>query len=331
MADDATGPPHGSDPYRGRLSVRHPDDDPSERQTFSREELREISAEAATRFPRAGTSEHLVLMEVNPTRLHAYWAVTSTSVEEARSRVGVTGAKAPMVLRTFAVDEQGTRRPRSAFDTEVQGLNSSSYVDVWSEARRYGAELGLLGDDGGFVGLVESAPVVLPSEPSLAADEPPPEPPTETTSIEASPAIAGDAGADWVLTPFSYPLVDETSSESVNPEHERVVEAAGEQARTEPESSEEGMPPAPSDDDPLALENVLTLSSHALGRGDVQLEVNAELRIFGRAKPGSDLHLFGRPVRLRPDGSFSITRPLPQGALVISTLLSGGFVEGDEE
>jgi len=328
MADDATGPPQGSDPYRGRLSARNPDDDPSERNTFSREDLREISEEAAGHFPRRGASEHIVLMEVNPTRLHAYWTVTPSSVEDARVRAGVTGAKAPMVLRTYAVDAQGARRPRSAFDTEVQGLTSSIYVDVWGEARRYSAELGLRGDDGGFVGLVESAPVTLPSEPSITADEPEPEPPA-TDAV--SPAIDESAVEDWVLTPFPYPLVDDTSSEPMIPEHEGGAEVSGDPTPNEPESTEEASPAAPADDDPLALENVLTLSSHALGRGDVQLEINAELRIYGRAKPGSDLHLFGRPVRLRPDGSFSITRPLPQGALVISTLLSGGFVEEGEE
>jgi hypothetical protein len=74
---------------------------------------------------------------------------------------------------------------------------------------------------------------------------------------------------------------------------------------------------------PLALESTLSLSSFALGRETVELEVSAELHIFGRAKPGTDLHLFGRKVALRPDGSFSISRPLPNGALVISALFAG--------
>ncbi|HYN37810.1 MAG TPA: DUF4912 domain-containing protein [Rhodospirillales bacterium] len=73
----------------------------------------------------------------------------------------------------------------------------------------------------------------------------------------------------------------------------------------------------------LPLENVLTLSSFALGRESVEFEINAELHIFGRARPGTQLQLFGRPVALRPDGTFSITRPLPNGALVLSSLLVG--------
>ena len=57
------------------------------------------------------------------------------------------------------------------------------------------------------------------------------------------------------------------------------------------------------------------------GSSDVDFEVNAELHVFGRARPGSKLVLFGHPVPLRPDGTFSVVRPLPHGALVLSSLL----------
>lgn len=88
-----------------------------------------------------------------------------------------------------------------------------------------------------------------------------------------------------------------------------------------PTPSEEAAPPAPAG--VLPLENVLALSSYALGRERVEFEINAELHIFGRARVGTDLSLFGRKVTLRPDGTFSITRPLPSGALVLSSLLVG--------
>jgi hypothetical protein len=74
---------------------------------------------------------------------------------------------------------------------------------------------------------------------------------------------------------------------------------------------------------PLPLENTLSLSSFALGRETVELEINAELHIFGRTLPGRELQLFGRKVTVHPDGSFSISRPLPNGALIISALLAG--------
>jgi hypothetical protein len=80
---------------------------------------------------------------------------------------------------------------------------------------------------------------------------------------------------------------------------------------------------------PLPLESVLSLSSFAFGREDVALEVNAELHIYGRARPGSNLSMFGQHLRLLPDGSFSIRRPLPHGSLVLPILMSQGLGVGE--
>ena len=127
------------------------------------------------------------------------------------------------------------------------------------------------------------------------------------------PPSEGRRAADDELT-AEIPLADEAGSEAPL--------AGGTQASGLPEGhepAEAGMQPS----EPLPLENVLTLSSYALGRENVEFEVNAELHVFGRARPGTRLELFGRKVPLRPDGSFSITRPLPNGALVLSSLLVG--------
>lgn len=89
-----------------------------------------------------------------------------------------------------------------------------------------------------------------------------------------------------------------------------------------------GGPPA-DQGEPLPLESVLSLSSFAFGREDVSLEVNAELHIFGRARPGAKLTMFGQRLRLLPDGSFSIRRPLPHGSLVLPILMSQGLGAGE--
>ena len=41
--------------------------------------------------------------------------------------------------------------------------------------------------------------------------------------------------------------------------------------------------------------------------------VNAEVVLFGSARPGAQVTIFGRPVELRPDGSFSFRCALPDG------------------
>lgn len=100
------------------------------------------------------------------------------------------------------------------------------------------------------------------------------------------------------------PASESTGSAPVHPPAP-VQEAA----RTEPAAGT----PAP-------LEQVLGLSSLEHPGRDVLLEVNAELHIYGRSKPNTELTLYGQIVKTRPDGSFSVRRPLPHGAVILPLL-----------
>lgn len=80
------------------------------------------------------------------------------------------------------------------------------------------------------------------------------------------------------------------------------------------------VPSAPMGSSPMPLDRYVTLSSFELGRREVALEVNVELHVYGRAKPGTELTLYGQPVPVRPDGTFSVRKPLPHGAVVLPLL-----------
>lgn len=240
------------------------------------EALREVAQDVRRCFPRPLLHSELVLIDVDPQQLHAFWNLPIADLETARRSLPDREADAPMVLRIIGADG------KESFDIEVQGLQNQTYVDVWADERCYRAVLGLRRGDGSIVPLLTSEPAILPSL-RREADEAIPETPPEA-------AVAARADA----APVDGAPVDG---------------------------------PAAAEPPPLELETVLALSSFAMGSEIVQLELNAELRIFGRTKPGSELRLFGRRVSLKPDGSFSISRPLPNGALVMTALLTGG--DGD--
>ncbi|MFZ1415943.1 MAG: hypothetical protein WAS73_15400, partial [Defluviicoccus sp.] len=84
--------------------------------------------------------------------------------------------------------------------------------------------------------------------------------------------------------------------------------------------------------EPFALEEVLPLSSFVLGRGgnDVALEVTAELHIHGRIQPGRTLQLFGKDIRVRPDGTFALRRILPNDPTVLTALLASEGADNPE-
>ena len=366
--------------------------------------LRRVAEEVRAAFPRPMRTPQLVLIDVDPRHLHAFWGLAADEIERARRELGVEGERAPMVLRIDRSDGNGDP---AAFDIEVVGLQGRQYVEIWGEPRSYSGTLGLRGADGTLRALAGPATVRLPNiGPAERLAPPPGDGPANAASPPApvSPSLAQAEGGKPLIHPFPQPPSEagaydplptldgvektahpETSADVANaaipeasPDGQGSPPAPLDPSRplrlsfppppTEPgeyvpegliggflpadappiaeerdgpaESGADGEPQAaqvphvpeggegaPDQGQGLPLENVLTLSSYALGRETVEFEINAELHIFGRVRPGKRLQLFGRPVALRPDGSFSITRPLPNGALVLSSLL----VEGDGE
>ncbi len=320
--------------------VKYDDPAGSEDEPIREDQLRAIAEEVRSAFPRPLTEAELVLIDVDPRRLHAFWNLPLSRIEAIQQALPPSEvSSAPMVLRISHADGS------EPFDVEVQGLQSQTYVDIWDEERSYRATLGLRLADGSLAVLIEGGTVTLPRTgplPHLASTrvvEPPAYGRMVARGVQPVaarvPAVgAGStAGGDGPEAAASQPAAAETLFEPfASPpvgggEHEPALLAGDAAAEPTPGNEELTVASewvtADGGARPLELENALTLSSYVLGRESVQLEVNAELRVFGRTRPGSELKLFGRRVAVRPDGTFSITRPLPNGALVLTALLTG--------
>lgn len=117
--------------------------------------LRRVGEEARAHFPRQFTEAELVVIDVDPNHLHAFWHIPPAALDAARSRPG--HADAPLVVRLFVLDDS------PAFtDTEVGGLQGRTYVGVWNPPRRYRATIGLRAADGSIAELASSNEVELP-------------------------------------------------------------------------------------------------------------------------------------------------------------------------
>jgi uncharacterized protein DUF4912 len=217
--------------------------------------------------------------------------------------------------------------------TEPSGFAPERLAAAPPQAGAAGSE-----PDEGTQVAADSGPAVSSMEPTLpewSVSEPPepvrhpfPLPPLHPSEFVPEALVGGFLPAAELGSerPSSDPGGGAASREEEKPEPPPAGEApAGEAPGAEGPAGPSGDGPAP-----LPLENVVTLSSWVLGRETVEFEINAELHIFGRARAGAQLQLFGRKVTLRPDGSFSITQPLPNGALVLSSLLVDSGDEGGE-
>lgn len=208
----------------------------------------------------------------------------------------------------------------------------------------------------------EVVPDALPGLSAETADSPPPPEPEPTTiseSEEAFPLVFwGEVAPEDSSAPedvrvaldeqrsSNWRIHEPPSPEALRPPSlERVVEAASPgssevatdmptdlQFQPDPGAPGESTPaptpapspvPAPAEPAPLPLQSQVHLSSSESGKPQVLLEVNAELHLYGRAKPNTELSLYGQKVRTRPDGTFSIRKPLPKGALVLPLTFTG--------
>jgi hypothetical protein len=157
------------------------------------EALRAVSQEVALQFPAPFDETELVLMDVDPHRVHAYWHVAGRDLAAAQEQAG--GARSNhLVLRVRDVtpDESDLEGYPEPFDIEVQGLDSHCYVDLWQDGRTYEAELGLRAPDDSLIGLARSNRVETPHagpRPRAAAVAPPAAiPPPRATAAEPEAA-----------------------------------------------------------------------------------------------------------------------------------------------
>ena len=66
--------------------------------------LQKVADEVRAWFPRRIEGPELVLIDVDPRVLHAFWSLPLALVQNARATLGAAGAKAPLVLRLEAAE-----------------------------------------------------------------------------------------------------------------------------------------------------------------------------------------------------------------------------------
>jgi len=171
------------------------------------------------------SQKRVVLLPVEPHRLHAYWEFpfrrdpVADPMAPHRRQTRDEARQTKMILRFHALD--AAQNPTNHFDLEIEAATGSCYVEVPTPGGSYYAELGFRAALGRFFPAVRSAVVATPapapappepqaaaslvpqsdpttrdSHPPLATPEPPAPPPvTEALTPAAPPADRSTPGA----------------------------------------------------------------------------------------------------------------------------------------
>ncbi len=239
------------------------------------------------------TKDRIVLMVPDPFWLHCYWELSLQSVQRAEAALGQDWHGAKPIIRLFDVTSQDTTSTSETAirDINVHGGCSHWYIDVPQPPRTYRADIGYVSKRGQFYVLARSNVVTPPKNGA-------------TESLEDSWAAEIDpAKADRVLamsTGFESGHAPSQLKELFDEQFRRPIK--------------EG--------------------SFGAGAGPGKLkkfhfELDAELVVFGKTDPTATVTLQNEPVKLRPDGSFTMRFSLPDSRQIIPAVATSS--DGLEE
>lgn len=227
----------------------------------------------------------VVLMVRDPYWLHAYWEIAHESLMEVERKVSPAGLQqSQKVLRVHDVtnlDFDGTNSWYS-FDIHLNNDANNWYINVDRPNRSYCVDLGLKVSDGSFILLARSNIVNTPRDGmSEKFDE-------EWMTIEAL---------------------------------ERTVRPTLRMGPSSPEFAREWTESREFRELLMGSEAVSSISSPGLAfperKRGFWLRADVEVIIHGATDPQASLTIQGVPVKLRPDGTFSVRFALPDGVQVV--------------
>jgi hypothetical protein len=104
---------------------------------------------------------HIVLLPVEPYRVHAYWDIAAADLKRVQDRFA-ENASLQSVLRIRDVTGPYQKTPRQILEREIDLHSCKCYIPISMPDRVYDAELGLRSNRGQFFSLVQSNEIRTP-------------------------------------------------------------------------------------------------------------------------------------------------------------------------
>ena len=227
--------------------------------------------------------DRIVVIVRDPFWLHVFWELTHHSVQRAEAALGQDWHGSKPILRVYDVTSLDTTSTAEAIvrDIDIHGGCTNWYIEVNQPPKSYRVDIGYLSKRNQFYVLGRSN-IVTPPKAGVSdnIDE-------NWSDIDAKQADRLYAMSNGFETPAS--------------DKEALKEFFEERLRR-----------------PM---NAPTLSPTSTTPGGKErkffFSIDAEMIVFGRTMPGTRVTLQGEPVKLRPDGSFTMRYSFPDGRQIL--------------
>jgi hypothetical protein len=257
---------------------------------------KDLSAKVPKHLPHGYGKDRIVVMVRDPYWLHAYWELTRTSIQRAETALGQEWHGAKPILRLLDVSAHDTTSTSESTirDIDIHGGCNNWYIDVSNPPKSFRVDIGYLAPSGRFYCIARSNVVMTPrANVSDIIDE-------------------NWADIDAKLADRIYAMSGGFDPSASSLELKQLFE---ERLRR-----------------PMGSPSVTSFGSGAYPPGKTRkfwFQLDAELIVYGSTEPSARVTLQGEPVKLRPDGTFTMRYSLPDSRQIIPAVASSG--DGVEE
>ena len=233
-----------------------------------------------------GQRDRLVLMVRDAYWLHAHWEITSGTIQRAQAAMAEYWHTAKPVLRLFNVETGNTTSTIEAHvrDIPIHGGVDNWYIDVSDPPKGFRVEIGFVSAIGRFHSVARSNVVETPK-------------PGSSDSLDKNWSdVAENCEKIFALSGGYAKDTAQNTDEIQELFEERLRRPMG-----SPMESRYGAG--------AKLEDI--------GSRDLSFDLDAEMIVYGSTKSDAYVTLGGEPVKLRPDGTFTVRLSMPDRRQVL--------------
>ncbi len=246
-------------------------------------------------MPQRYNKNYLVMMSRDPHWLYVYWEITGEAMEKTQVQLGSDWDNNRLVLRvfTYPMGESSTKTTGddvNSFDIDLPEGVESWYINAGRPDHRYQVAVGIVSRSGRFIAFAKSGVVPMPLD-----------------------GISPQTDEEWTTVPETFKRLYE------------VAMPAGSGPMSQGHSSGElGLLLRERLRSDWSSGMLASMGSDSVGGGERSgaergfwFILDAELIVYGATEPDASVTIQGRPIKLRPDGTFNLRFQLPDGTQVI--------------
>jgi hypothetical protein len=245
---------------------------------------RDLSVKVPKDLPHGYGKDRIVCMVRDPYWLHCYWEITRHAIQRAEAALAQAwhGARPILRLLDIAGGDASNTSESVVRDIDIHGGANNWYIEVQNPPRTYRVDIGYLARNGQFYVLARSNIVSTPrAGMSDIIDE-------NWADLDGE-----SARRIWAMSAGFDPSASSLELKQLFEERLRR---------------------------PMGSPAVTSFGSGALQFGKQRgfwFQLDAELIVYGATEPTAKVTLQGEPIKLRPDGTFTMRFSLPDSRQII--------------